>query len=75
MPVYEYVCDDCNARFERRVAHPDEGAEVSCRECESDHVRRAISRVAFIGTNGALPMSSTSDGGCCGGACGCHGHA
>jgi putative FmdB family regulatory protein len=74
MPVYEYVCQDCNARFDTRVSSWSEADSAECRSCASDNVRRLISRVAFMPTGSDIPMaqsSAASGGGCCGGACGC----
>ena len=76
MPVYEYICDDCNERFELRVASFNYANSAECRSCESTNVRRQISKVAFMPTGRDIPMSNAApSGGCCGGGCGCGGHA
>jgi putative FmdB family regulatory protein len=33
MPVYEYICDDCNERYERIVLN--QSAPVTCPKCAS----------------------------------------
>lgn len=43
MPIYEFECGECGARFEDLVRA---GAEVACRECGSARVRRLYSAVA-----------------------------
>ncbi len=74
MPVYEYVCSDCETRFERRVAW-SAADSVDCTACGGSHVRRAVSRVALMGSDSReIPVQAGSGGGCCGGSCGCGGH-
>lgn len=38
MPIYEYACDQCSARFEKLV--PNMNATVSCPTCQSAQLRR-----------------------------------
>jgi putative FmdB family regulatory protein len=41
MPIYEFVCEACGARFEELV---DAGTEsVDCRSCTSERTRRVYS--------------------------------
>jgi putative FmdB family regulatory protein len=44
MPIYEFECEECGARFEELLT--DESAEVSCPSCGSRRVRRLMSAVA-----------------------------
>jgi putative FmdB family regulatory protein len=74
MPIYEYVCEDCDTRFERIVLNKQQ--EIACPKCAS---RKAAIQLSVFATsngssNGASTKSSTSGGGgsCCGGGCGCH---
>ncbi len=77
MPVYEYVCQDCNARFQKRVASFNDADGVSCDSCSGSNIHRMISRVAFLGASHEIPVTSGAgaSGGCCGGSCGCRGDA
>lgn len=43
MPIYEFECEACGARFEELVAA---GAAVACGECGSERTRRLYSSVA-----------------------------
>jgi putative FmdB family regulatory protein len=43
MPIYEFECEVCGARFDELVAA---GAAVVCRECGSERTRRLYSSVA-----------------------------
>lgn len=76
MPVYEYVCNNCNDRFDRLVRNLDAARDVSCVRCDSANVRRVVSGFAMVG-GAAEPLAArpASSGGCCGGSCGCGGHA
>ena len=73
MPVYEYACHDCNARFDTLVRHRDLADSVTCKECSSANVRRLVSGFAMVGgyDDTFVPSQMASGGGCCGGSCGC----
>jgi len=75
MPIYEYVCDECDTRFERIVMNKQQ--EIACPKCTSK--KATIQLSVFAASNGASsgaaksPVSSSGGGGgCCGGGCGCH---
>ena len=46
MPIYEYTCNSCDAKFEQLVrtmsGDPDR-SKVKCPECGSDQTARALS--------------------------------
>jgi putative FmdB family regulatory protein len=44
MPIYEFECEECAARFEELVAAG--AADVGCPECGSARTRRLISNVS-----------------------------
>lgn len=77
MPLYEYRCSDCKAKFELLVTHQN-ADDVVCMKCHSDKVRRLLSTFAL--PRGAGEDSSYGDdempmmGGCScgGGGCGCN---
>jgi putative FmdB family regulatory protein len=77
MPIYEYICDDCQAEFEKLVLNKQQ--EIACPKCASK--KNSIQLSVFATSNGsangssAKPSASFSGGGggsCCGGGCGCH---
>jgi putative FmdB family regulatory protein len=75
LPIYEYVCDDCGAEYERIVLNA--GTKVTCPNCASAHSTIQLSVFAAHGngakaSGGSSSSGSSSGGGCCGGACGCH---
>ncbi len=71
MPIYEYVCDDCGARYERVVLSKD--GKISCPKCASE--KRTVQFSVFAGRsgNGAASSSPSSSAAreSAGGSCGC----
>jgi putative FmdB family regulatory protein len=71
MPIYEYVCMECESHFEELVRN---GEAVCCPDCDASTVRKQFSVFA---THGAAEQPSygggtmPAGGGCCGGSCGC----
>ncbi|MBN1188791.1 MAG: zinc ribbon domain-containing protein [Dehalococcoidales bacterium] len=53
MPIYEYECRSCGARFELRRGMNDSDAEVICPQCAASEARRTVSR-----------FQTSSSGGC-----------
>jgi len=77
MPLHEYLCHECDSRFEAITTSAKADA-VACPTCQSAETRRLISVIAGIGRSSAGssaapvgPMGMGGGGGCCGGSCGC----
>jgi putative FmdB family regulatory protein len=76
VPIYEYICDDCETRFERIVINKQQ--EIACPKCASkkNTIQLSVFATSNGSGNGASAKSSTSfsggGGSCCGGGCGCH---
>ena len=79
MPLYEYACPGCGARFEKLVRRF--GEAVSCSSCASPDVEKQLSVFAvvtavpsppFAGCGGGAcsPGDGCEAGSCDGGACG-----
>jgi putative FmdB family regulatory protein len=71
MPIYEYVCMECESHFEELVRMDDESP--SCPDCGAARVSKQFSVFArpvgsVVSSSGGM---SSSSGGCCGGSCGC----
>ena len=70
MPIYEYVCMQCESHFEELVRN---GEQPDCPDCGTADVRKQLSVFAAHSSSteplggGPAPQS----GGCCGGSCGC----
>jgi putative FmdB family regulatory protein len=62
MPLYEYVCRDCEVHFEMLVRRF--GEDVTCPSCTGAAVERQLS-VFAVATSRSSPPA-----GVCGGACG-----
>jgi len=69
MPIYEYVCMQCESHFEELVRNGD---DPPCPDCASTNVARQFSVFAAHGL-ATTPMTfgGGGGGGCCGGGCGC----
>ena len=75
MPIYEYICDDCQAEFEKLVINKQQ--EITCPQCSSEKATIQLSvfssSVAGGSSKSFTPSSGSSGGGgCCGGGCGCN---
>jgi putative FmdB family regulatory protein len=70
MPIYEYECCACRARFEAMVPFADRD-EVACEECGQPRVERLASTFAATGLDSCSTFGSAA-GDCCG--AGCCGH-
>ena len=74
MPIYEYICQDCGARFEALRAMKDADQPITCKKCYGPRTNRALS--LFNATSGGQTVTHASSGcGCCdGGTCSSCGH-
>jgi len=76
MPIYEYICEDCQTHFEKIVF--SKAQEIACPNCAGQ--KNTLQLSVFSAANGssdgaATKSSSGSSGGggsCCGGGCGCN---
>ena len=75
MPIYEYVCEDCQTPFEKIVLNRQQ--EIACPKCASKKATMQLS-VFSAGNGSSNGVAAKSAGGspgggsCCGGGCGCH---
>ena len=69
MPIYEYVCRKCNAKFDRLVrsmSGGDADDKAKCPECGSPQAARVVSTFA-VGAEGPKSSSAAAAGpGMCG---------
>jgi putative FmdB family regulatory protein len=74
MPIYEYICEDCNEHFEKIVIN--RAQEITCPKCSSRKASIQLSVFASSTPGGSSApsggFSSGGGGGCCGGGCGCN---
>lgn len=69
MPIYEYVCDDCQTRHERIVM--SNGSKVECPKCGSRRQTVQFSVFAAPSGNGSSASTSSSSAASTGASCGC----
>jgi len=43
MPIYEYICLDCETQFDALRSMSDADTPIRCENCDSDHTSRTIS--------------------------------
>ena len=74
MPIYEYICQECQVRFEKIRCMADADAPLECERCHSSQTRRAVS-AAFAHSGGrVIAGGGSSCQGCSGGSCSSCGH-
>jgi putative FmdB family regulatory protein len=66
MPIFEYACDDCGAKFEQLVRRSAEADAVRCPGCGQDHLTTQYSTFAAR----AGSAKSTAPAECGSGMCG-----
>ncbi|HSB73245.1 MAG TPA: zinc ribbon domain-containing protein [Candidatus Methylomirabilis sp.] len=62
MPIYEFICEECEHAFEKRV--PSSRSRVYCPRCESAKVTRQFSTFAFKGEHGFVGSRGGGCGSC-----------
>jgi putative FmdB family regulatory protein len=72
MPIYEYICEDCDTHFEKIVINKQQ--EIACPKCAGKKNSIQLSVFSSANANGSAPKSFSGGGGggCCGGGCGCN---
>ena len=63
MPIYEYTCKSCDAKFEQLVRTMSGEPKFKCPKCGSAQTARSLSVFAV---SSAAPKSSGSDAPMCG---------
>jgi putative FmdB family regulatory protein len=75
MPIYEYVCQNCGAKFDALRSIKEADAPIPCQKCASSSTKRAIS-VFSAHSSGKIIAGNSNNGcaGCAGGSCASCGH-
>jgi len=72
MPIFEFVCIDCQESFEKLVNREE---SVKCPQCEGEHLEKQFSRFGLgnASSSGYPSLPQYKSGGCCcnPGSCGC----
>ncbi|MFP6868736.1 MAG: zinc ribbon domain-containing protein [Nitrospinota bacterium] len=78
MPMYEFICAECESDFEKIVPSADVAGDVECPACASRKVHKKLSLFGVGSAKASYnPGSSytggfSGGGGCCGGICSGH---
>jgi len=71
MPIYEYVCESCETKFEKLVRRAEDVLEAGCPDCGEKHLRQEYSTFAARSSASSSPEPCMPSGGGCGaGMCG-----
>lgn len=72
MPIYEYVCEKCQTKFEKLVRSMNSNEPIKCPKCGGSRTQRQFSSFAVgAGESGSTSSGPASHGagcGCCGAA-------
>jgi len=69
MPIFEYVCKNCDRQFEAFVTADRTPA---CPACQSANLAKQLSSPGMVGASaGRAESAAPQMGGCGSGACGC----
>ena len=71
MPIYEYVCNDCQARYEAIVMSAKQ--EIACPKCASK--RHTLQLSVFSAGKSSNGAGASSEGAAMPGSCGCTPHS
>ncbi|HOU15231.1 MAG TPA: zinc ribbon domain-containing protein [Anaerolineae bacterium] len=77
MPIYEYSCQECGARFDARRAMKDADAPIACPVCGAAKAKRGLSLFFASSSGGAIKEASGGSGcaSCSSSSCAsCRGH-
>ncbi|MCB0211180.1 MAG: zinc ribbon domain-containing protein [Anaerolineae bacterium] len=66
MPIYEYVCQECDTRYEKFVRSRTAKIELKCPTCGSSHGEKAFSAFSTRGSSGTTgSLAATSSAPAC----------
>lgn len=74
MPIYEYVCQDCDYKFDALRAMKDADAPILCKKCHGANTHRVLSAFFASSEGRSVTHEESGCGGCSGGSCGSCGH-
>ncbi len=66
MPLFEYRCRQCGAKFEKLVFASPQDAPVQCEQCGSEITEKLFSTFAAPGTGAASNTPDVGPGCACG---------
>jgi putative FmdB family regulatory protein len=64
MPIYEYRCKHCGAKFDKLVKLSTQLAEIQCPKCGAHKAEKAVSRLGLMGSSSAGKSFGSSASSC-----------
>lgn len=65
MPLFEFVCSNCDRPFEELVRNSGVVSEVTCPNCGSPQVKKKLSTFASRGAGSSFSFGSSSSAAAC----------
>jgi putative FmdB family regulatory protein len=65
MPIYEYICPECDNRFEEMLPLSQSDKAVECPRCHKPARRKMSSFACFSTTHGGISQTIAGTGGSC----------
>lgn len=69
MPIYEYLCNDCNHTFDTLRKMSEADAPIECSTCQSSNTSRKISVFAACSDSGMIAGGGSSCSSCNSSSC------
>lgn len=66
MPIYEYICKECGAEFQKRLSFSESSVLPDCPDCSSGKTSKKLSLFCSPSISGGNGSSCSS---CSGGSC------
>jgi putative FmdB family regulatory protein len=63
MPLFEYVCLECGAEFEKLIMKNTEADDISCPACNSRKLEEKFSSFSAASSNGSSSLSNCAPSG------------
>ena len=70
MPIFEYMCKNCNSKFELLVRSQDSEEHLKCPQCDSEDLQKMFSAFGMKSSSSGHSCSSDHSCGC--GSCSSH---
>jgi len=64
VPLYEYKCSECEARFDALRGMDEADASIACPKCDSENTSRVISLFSAIGDGRVIAGAGESCSSC-----------
>jgi putative FmdB family regulatory protein len=65
MPIYDFNCRQCNARFDKLTSFNWKAAGVRCPTCGSSDIVQLVSRPGGFTSGGKMDMAGGGNGSAC----------